>query len=154
MSAQFRRRTGASVGVQTTNALSIISGLSVSVEAGGVYYIQGGLVFECATSGVIAFGVSVPALAAGGSYVLMHSTSATATENNAPRGMIALSAIAATATNVVSISVANVNSRMAMHMNAYIVASAGGSFGILGRRGGTTATASIFGGWIRSQRMA
>ncbi len=153
-SAQFRRRTGASVGLQTTTTLSIISGLSISVEAGGVYYVQGGLIYECATSGIIAFGVSVPPLATGGNYVVMRGKSATANENAAPSGMIALSAIAATATNVLSVSVNAVNSRMAMHMDAYLVASAAGSFGILGRRGGTTATASIFGGWIRAQRMA
>lgn len=153
VSTQYRRRTGASVGVQTTTTLSIISGLSVSCEAGGVYFIQGGVIWENATSGIIAFGVSVPALAAGGSYIRMNAKSATTQENTAPMGLVGLSAIPGGATNVVSVSAANVNTLNAMIMEAYIVTSAAGSFGILGRRGGTTATASIRGGWIRSQRL-
>ena len=118
-----------------------------------MYFIQGGLTFENATSGIVAFGVSIPALAAGGSYVRMNAKSTTTQENTVPTGVIALSAVAGMATNVVSISVATVNIRHAMMMEAYIVTSAAGSFGILGRRGGTTATMSIYGGWIRAQRL-
>jgi len=117
--------------------------------------IEGGVVFENATSGGFAFGVSVPALAAGGSYIEMFvaATVGQTTGGAAATyglGRVALSAVAASQTIVTSVSATTINTVKFMKFNGFLNVSANGSFQIMGKTSVAGASMSVRSGWIRA----
>lgn len=66
-SPQIRRCTSAVT--ISASALTNVSGLSVSVAAGGTYYIDGMLVFTVSAPGGVGFGMTFPAMAQAGGFM-------------------------------------------------------------------------------------
>ena len=151
----FQRARGNVANVVSGTAPVDIASLSVAMGAGSRWIIEGGLMFECATSGGRAFGCSVPALAAQGSYIRMHCNSAVPTQQNAgdANAMLALSATAAGQTVIISISVATINTIMALQWEAFLAVSAAGSFQIMARGSVAGDSTSIRGGWIQGRQL-
>ena len=126
-----------------------ITSLGFSVIGGVIYRFDGGVLFECGTSGGFAFGISVPALAAGGSYVEMGMMSAATqgTANNT--GRVAFGQVAALNTAVVSVSVATLNSLRFMHVKGFLQPSASGSVNIMAKTSVAGASMSVRSAWLQ-----
>jgi len=148
------------VSVISAGALVDIASLSVSVAGGGaIYKIDGAVAFEKATSGGCAFGVSVPALGAGGSYlymaveVLNQQAGAIGAVATYAWGRVALSAVAAMQTAVVSASVLNIDALRFMHFEGMLAVSAAGTVQIMGKGSVAGDSMSVRGGYIRAYRI-
>ena len=124
-----------------------------------MYHIQGGLLYECGTSGGFAFGVSLPALAAQGSYVRIMAQASVNSQATAAGaagfaiGYAALSAVAAGQTAIVSISVATINVMRHMTFEALLATSAAGSFQLMAKTSAAGASMSVRGGWIKGYKV-
>lgn len=149
---QIRTRNG-SVSVITTAILSDIASMSISCAV-GKYLIDGAVMFECATSGGIQFGLSLPPLLGAGSYVQMNCMSAAQAQNTPPGiGVRAFSAIAAGQATIVSVSITTVNVIRSMNFRGMIDTSAAGTIQIMAAVSVTAASLSIRGGYIRAYRI-
>ena len=121
--------------------------------------MNGGQIFEVSTVGGFAFGVSLPALGAAGSYVNMFAVASTAQAgvmgtSAKAWGNAALSAVAAGQTAIVSISVATINALRNLEFHAFLNVSAAGSFQLMARGSAAGADMNVRGGWIRALRLA
>ena len=157
---QIRSR-GNVVSVISAGSLVDIASLSVSVAGGGaIYKIDGAVAFEKATSGGCAFGISVPALGAGGSYlymaveVLNQQAGAIGAAATYSWGRVALSAVAAMNTAVVSASVLATNAIRFMHFEGMLAVSTAGTVQIMGKGSVAGDSMSVRGGYIRAYRLA
>jgi hypothetical protein len=137
--------------------LSNIAFLSLALSANGIYEIKGAINFECGTSGGFAFGLSLPALAAPGSFVRMDCQSAAATQANTgagiPYGFANFSAIAAGNTAVVSVSVATINVMRTVMIEGFLYVSANGTAQIMAKSSVAGASMSVRGGYIMSRKL-
>lgn len=157
LSGQVIYRGGTSVISGT--ALADIASMVISCAAGGVYQIEGMLCFEKATSGGAAFGCSVPALAAAGSYIQMQAAASIAQAGVAGAsamalGRVALSAVAASNTAVVSVSVATINAIRGVNIEGMLAVSAAGTFRMMARGSVAGDSLSVRGGFLRAYRVA
>jgi hypothetical protein len=145
------------VSLLTGAALVDIAGLSLSMAASALYAIEGGVVFECGTSGGFAFGASLPALGAAGSWLKMFMQSAAAGQGNTgagnPVGYAAFSAAAAGQTAIVSVSVITVNIVRILEIRGMIATSAAGTMQLMAKGSVAGATISVRGGYLRGMRI-
>jgi hypothetical protein len=147
-----------SVYVISANTLSNIPGLSASMAASTMYELEGAIMYECGTSGGFAFGMSLPALAAAGSFVecFVAATITQATAGAATTyagGRVALSAIAAGATIITSVTVAAVNSMRFVKIHGMICTSAAGTAQVMAKTSVAGASMSVRGGYLRAYRI-
>jgi hypothetical protein len=154
-SVKGQTRTRTAVSLLSAATLTDIASLSLSLAAGAMYKLEGGLIFECGTSGGFAFGISLPALAAAGTYINMLVASA-ATQGFAGQqgGRVALSAVAAGQTVVASVSIATVNVLRDLQINGMINTSAAGTLQLMAKTSVAGASMSVRGGYIRAFRLA
>ena len=154
--AQYNSRSNVT-SVISAGTLVDIAGLSISCAAGAMYTIEGKVVWEKATSGGVAFGCSLPALAGTGSYVTMMCMSGAASQNNnaaaAPFGFAVFSAIAAGQTAIVSVSVATVNVLRFTTIEGMVATSAAGSFQLMAKGSVAADSLSVRGGYLKAYRV-
>lgn len=154
--AQFGFRSNVT-SVRSGNTLSLIDGLSISLAASGTYAIEGVVMWECGTSGGFAFGVSLPALGAGGTWIRMQAPSIAPGQNQTIGAMVpgyaAMSAVAALTTAIVSVSVTAVNALRYLRIEGLINTSASGALGIMVKSSVAGASMSVRSGYIRAIRL-
>lgn len=147
-----------SVYVISAATLSNVPGLSISMAASTMYQIEGALMYECGTSGGFAFGLSLPALAAAGSYVEMWMA-ATITQATAgaagtyAAGKVALSAVAAGNTAIVSASIGTLNQARFVKIQGMICTSAAGTAQLMAKSSVAGASMSVRGGYLKAYRI-
>lgn len=147
-------------GIMSVSAagLTNIPSLSLSLEAGGAYLVEGGVVFDGLLSGTWGFGVSLPTLAGAlGSYIWMGAGSVTPAPTAAgiAQGQAAFSAFAAAQTVILSTSAAAVPAGFnGMQFQAFLNVSVGGNMQLM-VKGSTAAavTLLITSGWIRAHKL-
>jgi hypothetical protein len=154
---QIRSR-GNVTSVVSGTAIADIASISISCDANAAYCFDGAIMWEKATSGGVAFTISLPALRADGSYFHANLQSGSGTQNagtgaGIPDGYAAMSALAAGTTIMVSVSAPTVNVLRFMRFEGYIVTSAAGTMQ-LGARGSVAGDSlTVRGGFIRAYRI-
>ena len=139
-------------------ALTNIPSMSLSLETGGAYLIEGAVIFDMLVSGTFGFGMSAPVLAqARGSYMRMRMQSVmpAPTAAGIAQGQVAFSAFGAAQTVVVSTSAAAVPAGFnAMEFKGFFNVSTGGVFQLMAK-GSTAATVTLLieSAWITAYRI-
>jgi hypothetical protein len=145
------------VSVFSGNTLSNIEGLSLSMAASALYKVEGVVMFECGTSGGFAFGASLPALGAAGSYLEFGMRSAANGQFGVAAGtnggIVALSAVVAGQTILASISIATVNLIKHCYLRGMIATSAAGTMQLMGKTSVAGASMSVRGGYLQARRI-
>jgi hypothetical protein len=137
-----------------------ITSLGFSTAAGGVYAVQAMLMWEAIVSGGYAFGLSMPALAAGGTYLHAFAMSAAAAQvmmaAGFPNGVVVMSAVAAGNTAVTSVSAITVNALRGFWMTGVIATSAGaaGSVHLMAKGSVAGSGLLIRSGFVKAYRIA
>jgi hypothetical protein len=150
---------GGTVSVVSAATLTDIASLVMSFEASTMYQIRGVVMFENATSGGFGFGISLPALAAAGSYVemwaanTMQQAGAVGAVATQAQGRATFSAIAAGNTTIVSVSATTVNLLKYMNFDGIICTSAAGTGRIMARTSVAGASMSVRAGYIRAYKL-
>ena len=144
------------------NALVDLASMSFSVASGGAYEVRGAIIYEKATSGGAAFGISVPALAAAGSFMRMDAQASASREAQGSIGGASVyafgwqtwSAQGPLNTAIVSVSVATVNVIRHVEIHGFlIIGAANGSVQIMARGSVAGDSLSVRGGYIRAVRV-
>ncbi len=160
VAAKTQVRTRAAVSVISGNALTDVIGLSLAVSAGGMYAVDGTVMFEKATSGGVAFGFSTPApLATVGLWfdfavaVTIAQAAAIGAVAVYSWGRVVQSAVAANNTAVVSASVLAVNAIRYCQFRGMLGVSNTGTFQIMARGSVANDSLSVLGGYIRAYKL-
>lgn len=151
-------RSHSAMNLMSGNTLSDIASMGpISMAGSAVYQIEGALIWEAATSGGMAFGVSLPALAPGGSYIKMQANSAAAGQNTAiggiAPGFVVMSAVAAGRTAVISVSVATINQMKYLEITGMVATSVAGTMRLMAKTSVAGASMSVRSGFLRALRV-
>ena len=148
------RDPGTSALTVSAATLTNITSLVLSLAA-GIWRIEGHLAFEAQTSGGFAFGFSAPALGPNGTIINMNAHSVIGQNAQAGVGMgrVALSAVAAGQTAVVSVSIATINSLRGLNLEGMINVSTGGTFQLMAKTSVAAAGLLIRGGYLQAWKI-
>jgi hypothetical protein len=153
------RVRGGTVSVLSATTLTNIVSLSLSFAASTMYQIEGAVMFEQGTSGGFAFGMSLPALAAAGSWIEMWAAN-TMVQAGAvgavavqAAGRVALSAAPAGQTVIVSVSTTTINVYKYMHIRGMVCTSAAGTGQVMAKTSVAGASLSVRAGYLKAYRL-
>jgi hypothetical protein len=150
---------GGSVLVVSAATLTDIGSLIMSFEASTMYQIKGVVMFENATSGGFGFGLSLPALAAAGSFVemwvanTMQQSGAVGAVSTQSQGRQTFSAVAAGNTTIVSVSTTTVNLLKYMNFEGIVCTSAAGTGRVMARTSVAGSSMSVRAGYVRAYKL-
>ena len=131
-----------------------LAGMSVSMAASALYQVQGAVMWEKGTSGGVAFGASLPALGAAGTYLRAWAQSIAPSQNMTEiAGYVAMSAVAAGNTMVVSVSATATNVLRYMKIEGMVATSAAGTMQLMARGSVAADSLSVRGGYLKAYRI-